>query len=199
VNFGFGVLGNLFNFGISFNEIMMFATAITFLFALLSPIYTASQTKRDVNLLDYPGDTVYAFNYLWFDNFNFFNDKTPIACLGALKSNWSFVPDTGNSSNVTNGPCSTIPVYDFMRKINCELTAKALGLGTSTGSILNFISEIPIVGPFSFMVWGVIFTMAKIIFGCAIGGFRLVIGVSIAVYWVLKMLPVLEFMFKLIG
>jgi hypothetical protein len=86
-----------------------------------------------------------------------------------------------------------------MRKINCELTAKALGLDTSTGSILNFISEIPIVGPFSFMVWGVIFTMAKILFGCAIGGFRLVIGLSIAVYWFFKTLPLIELMFKLIG
>ena len=207
MNFGFGVFGNQFLFGISFNEMMMFATAITFLFAFLHPIYTANQNERPVNYLDYPGDTVYAFNHLWFDDFRFFNKDNTLSCVAVLSSNWNFIPESGNSTSmvgnnsyVKGAPCSTIPTYNFPHRLNCEVVAWGLGLSNGTGGILGFLGSIPIVGPFSYFIWGSLFVIAKIIFGCAIGGFRLVIGVSIAVYWFFKaVLPLLELGLKLIG
>jgi hypothetical protein len=61
--------------GISFSDIMMLATAITVLVALSLSIVSAVGSSSNLNVLSIPGNTAFAFNTLWFDNFDFFNSK----------------------------------------------------------------------------------------------------------------------------
>jgi hypothetical protein len=58
-------------FGINFDEIMMIASAITILLAIIPPMTNPS----GINPLDFPGSFVISFNTLWFNNFAFFKSN----------------------------------------------------------------------------------------------------------------------------
>ena len=212
---GLGTLNVGFNLGVSLNEIMIIATAITFLLALIPPMIN----PNGVNVLDFPGSFVSSFNVLWFDNLNFVkmdgNGTCPSALRGINTLFYEKVPGGGGGGG--GGAGKIYPVNPNMHliadlPIPLIMIQMPLLLGaTDVTAFLDFIADIlrdiiyGLSGIVVFLIKFVVF-IGNVLLSCGLGGIRLAIGASIAFYWLSKIIGLLGgitsifmFIFKIFG
>jgi hypothetical protein len=189
--------GGGFQLGISFPEIMMIATALTLLLAIIPPM----QNPNGVNILDFPGSFVNSFNTLWFNNFNFFKNNGQMdSCVGAINvSALSYTPpaDLKNESiyGETNYPV-LITQQDFLSQIEGWFSQPSSTGNSLIDAVLftvrsMFILVIQVTYGFVMLFVQILMNLSNFLVGCSIGGVRLVIGITIAFYWLYHLMGII--------
>jgi hypothetical protein len=185
-------------FGINFDEIMMIASAITILLAIIPPMTNPS----GINPLDFPGSFVISFNTLWFNNFAFFKSNEAGSCIGVLNS--TATANIGPSLTVYNNTAyqeNRSLLDEFLYKANLELNVWARGTPTISNTPIRTGVDIfqsgDALGAFISTITNLIGLVFKVIFDCTLGAFRLVIGLAIACYWFLKTIPLWQLLFQM--
>jgi hypothetical protein len=192
-------------FGISFDDIMKAATAITLLLALIIPMGALdSKGVRQYDVLALPGALVMSFNTLWFDNFAFFREDQT-GCMGTIKligktNEVGYIAPANETINVTQGNgTSSYEQLDFVNRVIFGIWYMIPGtipnnLGRTEKAALQTDN------PVSALMGGIM-TLLQLIFGviysCGLGTFRLLVGISIAVYWFLKTIPLWQLLFNM--
>jgi len=202
VNIGAGT----FIVGMTINDFMALMTLVTFLFILVTPFYNAYLTGKDMNPLDYPGDTVKALNSLWFQDFVFFGNKAEHSCIGSVYNFGNVNSPLSTNLSKTVVVNVTCPFPERPPATNAESCAcfpgseACIGLGFTFDVFRTAVNSIPVIGPAIWFVLNLIFSLFFLLTDCGLSGVRLAIGCSIVVYWFFKaVLPLLELGLKLIG
>lgn len=184
-------------FGIGFDEVMAVATIITLLLAIIPPM----TNPKGINPLEFPSAFIYSFNYLWFDNFNFFRtdakgcvnvvNQTNIESIGP---NLTVYNNTGYSANRSF-------IDEMLYKANLELGVWARGTpqisSTPVRTAVDVFQSGDAVGALVSTIVNTIAFAYRIIFGCGFGMIRLVIGLAIASYWFFKLIPLWQLLWSM--
>lgn len=185
-------------FGINFDELMMIASAITLLLAIIPPVTNPS----GINPLDFPGSFVASFNALWFNNFAFFKSDSTGSCIGVLNS--TARANVGPQLTVFNNTAyqeNRSLLDKFLYMANLELNVWSHGTPQISNTPVRTGADIfqsgNAVGAFISTITNLLSLIFKVIFDCGLGAFRLVIGLAIAVYWFLKTVPLWQLLFNM--
>lgn len=198
-NIGASAAGFGANFGIGLNEVMMFATAITFLFAVISVVSFDAKSGFSVNALGIPGQVLSVFNKLWFNDFAFFKSPDTLSScssaivginsIGTAVPNMTLMNQTSNGTNIITCNWSDLSCKASLM-LRVIFTGPQMGAASPFESMASAVFALPVVGPLFWGFWQLITGMADFLNSCLLGGVRLVIGSAIMIYWGLKLFPV---------
>jgi len=196
-------------FGIGFDELLYVAIAITVVLAVVPVI----NDSRGLNPLNFPGSFIASFNNLWFDNFNFLQDKRSDSCVSLINATGSVMVQraltnaTIETENVTK---SNDALGYLLEHAHFEYV-----FGSQIGGIVQTVKDTGLNKiPFSVEIGGagqsavytaqyvfdaclaVSFLIIQILISCTLSGVRLIIGVFVFGWLFYKALPVLDLLFK---
>jgi len=188
-NIGVTGIGTGLNVGISLNEIMMIATTITFLFAIIPPLGNPS----GVDILDFPPAIWGSFNTLWFNDFRFFGD-TGGSCIEPLSSITNLRYGSDVMGNVLEGEGGGGGGIGAGGVDDIDYTDEGEGYGVFDILFETFDSVVGLTDGYVnallgssinvfYLLVSILGILGNILMGCGLGGIRLVIGSAIFVYW----------------